>query len=294
MTTVIKIVAYPLLLATAALLTYLAFKFEISFSLCNGLFLGFTLAYLASLERLIPYNESWHPSKKEWFRDGIYLLVTMLASGLAASLTFYVAALVKFEIALPLAIEVVLSLLITSLGSYIFHRLSHVNLILWRFHGIHHVEAKVNVGNNGVNHALDVLGRRLLAQIPLAALGFSESALFIISMFSIVQGYFVHANIDVKFSFLNYFLVSPEQHRLHHSKDLSEAGHFSVDIPLWDLLLKTFTWHQGRTPKEIGVLDPRKFPSSNDIIKSLLHPWYSKFKDQRRALRVDKMSKDDL
>jgi sterol desaturase/sphingolipid hydroxylase (fatty acid hydroxylase superfamily) len=294
MTSHLKMAAYPFLLAMAALFIYLAFKFAMSFSLCNGLFLGFTLLYLASLERIIPYDPSWHPSKKEWLRDGIYLLVTMIASGIASSITFYVASLIHFAIALHLVAEVFLSLLITSLGSYIFHRLSHENLMLWRFHGIHHVEAKVNVGNNGVNHALDVLGRRLLAQLPLAIIGFSESALFIVSMFSIVQGYFVHANIDVKFGFLNYFLVSPEQHRLHHSRDLNEAGHFSVDIPLWDLLLGTFTWHEGRAPTEIGVVNPKKFPSSDEIMKSLLHPWYKRLKGQRKSLPVDKMSKGDL
>ncbi len=45
---------------------------------------------------------------------------------------------------------------------------------------------------------LDMFGRRILAQLPLMLLGISQPAIFVVAMFNTMEGYFVHANIDVR------------------------------------------------------------------------------------------------
>lgn len=270
----LRVLCYPVLLLSALLTIFLAFKFHLKFGLCNILFLFWTLAYLSVMEYLIPYNPKWNPTAREWRRDGIYLVITMIGGGSAVAVVFYIASLVKpINIPIPLGLEILLALGLSSLGSYAFHRYSHVHPWLWLLHGIHHVEEKVNVGNNGVNHILDVFGRRLLAQLPIILLGLSPSALFVVSVFNTLQGYFVHANVNTELGWLNYILVSPEQHRLHHSRDLAEAGHFSADIPLWDILFRSFTWKSGRKPQFIGFSDSDKFPLSDRIFASFLYPF---------------------
>jgi sterol desaturase/sphingolipid hydroxylase (fatty acid hydroxylase superfamily) len=266
-------ISYPLLLISGIFIIIITFRYNINYSLVSSLFLIFVISYLALMEHLIPYNKSWLASSTEWLRDAIYLFITMLGGGLAvAFINMSSAYLSTPDKSLPLALELAFGLCLSSLGSYIFHRLSHVWPWLWRFHGIHHLDNKVNVGNNGVNHLLDVCGRRLLAQAPFVLLGLSPQAVFILGIFNIIQGYFSHANIQSYLGFFNYIIVGPEQHRLHHSTKLKEAGHFSTDIPLWDLCFKTYTWHPGRIPKKIGVVTPRKFPSPDNIIECLLYP----------------------
>lgn len=270
----LKNLCYPLLFMSCLLSIAASFYWELNVGLVNVVFLIFCIAYLALFEHLIPYEISWQASAKEWRRDGVYLFITMLGGGLAVAAVHAIAAnFAPHKSILPLSVEISATLLLSSLGSYVFHRFTHVQPWMWLIHGIHHVEKKVNVGNNGVNHILDVFGRRLLAQLPLIMFGFSEQAIFVVAMFNTLQGYFVHANIDVSLGWFNYLVVSPEQHRLHHSKDLSEAGHYSVDIPLWDMVFRSFTWRKGRRPILIGVVNEKKFMAPDDIVGSMLNPW---------------------
>lgn len=274
---VVAKLCYPVLMSVAIIVATLGFSYQLDFGLCNMAFLIFAISYLAVCERIIPYKKEWHPNAKEWGRDGLYLILTMIGGASAVAVVFAIAGV--FSPAQPnisLWLEVPAALLLTSLGSYIFHRAGHELPWLWRFHGIHHATHKINVSNNALNHILDVFGRRVLAQLPLILLGLSEPALFIVSLFNIGQGYFSHANVDVKLGKLNYLVGSPEQHRLHHSRDLTEAGHFSVDIPFWDLVFKSYTWKPGKHPKEIGVVNRSSFPESNHIIKNLIHPFRPK------------------
>ncbi|MFH8641141.1 sterol desaturase family protein [Streptomyces goshikiensis] len=233
-----------------------------------------TLCYLAGLERLIPYERSWRPSRREWRWYGVYYLLTTLGGSTGQTAVLLAAGAVAPERPLlPLAVEMPLALLLGSLASYAIHRLGHTNPWLWRLHGVHHVPDKVNVGNNGVNHVLDVFVSQACAQLPLALIGFSERAVFGVGLFVIAQGYFVHANVAVRLGLLNHVLAGPEQHRLHHSTDLAEAGHYGSDLSVWDRAFGSFTWRPGREPAEVGLLRPESFPATGAIGATLVHPW---------------------
>lgn len=277
--------AYTLLLIAAALTTAIAIHFRLNFTLINLLFLVGNFGYLALLERIIPFDADWYPEAREWGRDGIYFAITMLGGGMALVSVVAISKVVApLHSALPLWVEIPLALVLNSLTSYLFHRLQHIHPWLWRVHGVHHVPAKVNLSNNSVNHIFDVLGRRFVTQLPLLLLGISQPAIFAASVFTTAQGYFVHANIDVRLGWLNYLLTSPEQHRLHHSTDVKEAGHFGVDLSIWDLLFRTFTWYPKRRPAEVGVPDRTAFPASDAILSSLLHPFRRTAASRNRPL----------
>lgn len=271
---VLQRLCYPILIACASGTIVYSLSHDLDFGLANISFLFFCIAYLALFERLIPYEKRWQATAKEWGRDGLYLIITMMGGATASLVIFHLAGLLSpKEPTLPMAIEVFIAIILSSFGTYVFHRLGHDWPWLWRFHGIHHAEGKVNVGNNSVNHIFDVFGRRVLAQLPIIFVGISEPALFIASIFNIMQGYFVHANIKVKIGFLNYFVGSPEQHRLHHSTDVREAGHYCVDITLWDWVFKSYFWKKNRVPQDVGILNPSRFPPPNSIFKSFIHPF---------------------
>ncbi|MFF4820933.1 sterol desaturase family protein [Kitasatospora sp. NPDC001309] len=232
------------------------------------------ICYLAVLERVIPYRTDWHPSGRELRWYGVYFVLSMVGGGLAQGLvTTLVVALGPARPALPFALEIPLALLIGSLGDYLVHRWSHRNRWLWRLHGVHHVPDKVNVANNGVNHFLDVLFAQSVVQLLLAMIGFSADSVFVVGIFVMAQGYFVHANIDVRIGWLGHVLAGPELHRLHHSTDLAEAGHYASDLSLWDHVFGSFTWRPGRIPEAVGLTDPAAFPTTGELGATLLHPW---------------------
>lgn len=270
----LRTAAYPFLLLAVVLVGTAALRLGWNPALVSPLFLVGTLVYLGVLERVIPYERKWHPGGEEWRWYGAYFLLTAGGSGLAQLLvTATVGRVSPAEPVHPLAIEIPGALLTGSFVSYAVHRLGHSNPLLWRLHGVHHVPDKVNVANNGVNHVLDIALAQGLVQLSLALLGFSRPAVLVVGLFVAAQGYFVHANIDVRIGAFNHLLASPEQHRLHHSTDLSEAGHYGSDLSCWDHLFGSFTWRPGREPASVGLGDPTSFPGTGQILASLLHPW---------------------
>ncbi len=287
-------VGYPVLLLCTVLTIAATLRFRWDFGAVSFCFLTGTICYLAVLERLIPYERDWQPSGREWGWYGVYFFLTMVGGGLAQLLvTAVVGVIATADPVLPLGVEIPLALLLGSLASYAVHRLGHTNRWLWRLHGVHHVPTKVNVGNNGVNHVFDIVLAQGVVQLALALTGFSRPSVFVVGIFVTAQGYFVHANVDIRIGWLNHILVSPEQHRLHHSTELSEAGHFSSDLSLWDRVFGTFTWYPGRRPVAVGLAEPGAFPRTDAVVATFLHPWRNPAKaDSRYSLPPMTKAKD--
>lgn len=261
--------------------------FAINFTLCyqaiiqgwdfGAVTFGIVILCIVSfitLERFIPYRKEWHPTFKEWIRDGTYFVLAALAGAIGQVLVYSIAFSLATPIGkVPLWSEIVLALLIGTLGGYCFHRLGHAVPFLWKIHGIHHMPVKVNLANNSVVHSFDVIGGAIFSQLPLLVLGFSEESMFISGAVTAMLGYFIHANIDIKLGWLNYVFATPQLHRLHHSVIYEEAGHYSTDLAFWDLVFNSFTWRKGKEVKDVGVKDSLAFPRSESIFLTLIHPF---------------------
>lgn len=269
----LRYLAHPILLLSVVIYVITAINSGWNLGAANMAFLVATIVYLAVLEQLIPYERSWLPTRREWGLYAVYFLLTMIGGALAQlPLMAAVSAIAPLNPTWPLWAQIPLALLLSSLASYAIHRAGHDIPLLWRLHGVHHVPDKVNVGNNGVNHVFDIVLAQFFVQISLAFIGFSEQAAFAVGIFVVAQGYFVHANIDVRLGWLNHVLASPELHRMHHSADRAEAGHFGSDLSIWDRLFRSYTWRPNRRPRAIGLFDPGSFPRSGAIFSTLVHP----------------------
>ena len=274
--------AYPGMLLTVLATAVVAIAEDWDPGLVSPIATFAVLGAFALLERLIPFEPEWQPKAREWGLYALYFLFTALGTAIAqAVVAAVVGAIAPPEPGWPLVLELPAALLLGSLGGYAFHRASHRNRFLWRLHGVHHAPDKVNVGNNGVNHVLDITLAQVLVQISLALAGFSAQSVFAVGLFVVLQGYFTHANVDVGIGWFNHVLASPEQHRLHHSTDLAEAGHFGSDLSVWDHLFGSYTWRPGRVPEAIGLVDPTTFPHTDEVVATLLHP----LRPRRRAPR---------
>ena len=272
--TILRYVAYPLLLAAALATIVVSLRIEARLALVSVCFIPLTIAYLAVLEQIIPYDRSWLPEAWEWRRDGLYYCLTMVSGGLSrAAIAMIGSVVAPLRPSLPLWLEIPLAMLLLSLCSFGFHRLSHHHAWLWKLHGVHHATDKVNVANNSVNQFLDVALHGVASQLPLFLLGLSQPAVFAAGIFKAAQGYGVHANIDVRLGWLGYVLAIPEQHRLHHSVNPRESGHSGADLPIWDRLFSSFTWAPYKAPARVGLEDPGSFPPARSILRNQLHPF---------------------
>ncbi|MFJ6139193.1 sterol desaturase family protein [Kitasatospora sp. NPDC092286] len=278
---VLRHVAYPILLIILLSISVAALRWRWDLGRASQIFLVGTIGYLTLLEWMIPYEPEWQPSAGEWGWYGVYFVLTMIGGGLSqVPVQALVGWLAPPHPALPLWAEIPAAMLLGSLANYLVHRWCHTNPWLWRLHGVHHVPEKVNVANNGVNHIVDVLLTQGVVQLSLALAGFSAESVFVVGLFVVAQGYFVHANIDVRIGLLNHVFAGPEQHRLHHSVDLAEAGHYGSDLSVWDHAFGSFTWYPGRRPIAVGLQYPSDFPRTEAVIASHLQPW-------RRPARAD-------
>jgi sterol desaturase/sphingolipid hydroxylase (fatty acid hydroxylase superfamily) len=269
---VLRYTAHPVLLLAAAATVIIAIRIEAPLPLVSFGFVLFTLGYLSILERIIPHDRAWHPEAWEWRRDGIYYAIAVISGGIARGGILSVGTLVApLHARLPLGLEIPAAIGVVSLCSYGYHRLSHRVPWLWKMHGVHHAPRKVNVSNNNVNQFLDVALHLIASQLPLFLLGLSQPAVVAAIVFKVAQGYGVHANIDVELGRLNYLVASPEQHRLHHSPDPRESGHYAVDLPIWDLIFGSFTWKPSRAPRRVGLKDVMSFPTVRSIAANQAH-----------------------
>ncbi|WP_249314093.1 sterol desaturase family protein [Pseudoalteromonas sp. S2755] len=253
-----------------------------SFVLQQGIDLGLAafssvlivIAYFIIIERLNPFKTQWHPSKKEWSRDGLCFILVIVYGAFSETLVRVIALqLAPIENTMSLAKNATLAILVGSFIGYWLHRLEHRHLFLWSFHGIHHRPNKVTVSNNSVVHFLEVLLSALVIQTSFLLLGFSAEGMFIAGQFTALHGYFIHANVNVRMGWLNYIVATPELHRFHHSVELKEAGNFGSDLSIWDQLFGSFFYRPGRTPIEVGVTKPHLFPCAFEVAKGILHPF---------------------
>lgn len=177
--------------------------------------------------------------------------------------------------ALPFWLKLVLSLLLSDIGSYWGHRASHTFPWLWRFHEVHHSAEHMDWLVNTRAHPLDVAFTRLcgFALVLLFGLtnlskgGTQASILPLITVFGIFWTFFIHSNIRWRFGFLEWVISTPAFHHWHHTRDEARDKNFAALFPVVDLIFKT-SWLPKRWPTAYGVNRP--FPSN--FLTQLLDP----------------------
>ena len=142
-----------------------------------------------------------------------------------------------------------LSTLLTFLGfeliSYIFHRLLHAVPILWRIHAVHHCDTEIDFTTTFRNHPFELLVTAPLGTLVVLSLGFPVASIILyqIARTSIIV--FAHSNIrlpEVVDRYLRLIIVTPDFHRLHHSRDRYYTdSNFCPAFPLYDYLFGTAT-----------------------------------------------------
>lgn len=269
----LRYTAYPVLLVAAAATASIAIQREARLPLVLLGFVVFAFAYLSVLERIIPHDRTWHPAGWEWRRDGLYNAMTLVGGVVARGAILSISPAAPLDADLPLGGEIAVAILVMSLCSYSYHRVSHHVPWLWKMHGVHHALHKVNVSNNNVHQFLDAALHLVVIHLPLFLLGLSQAAVFTAIVFRVAQSYAAHANIDVELGWLNYLVTGPEQHRLHHSAEPHEVGHYAAELSLWDLVFGSFTWKPARAPRRVGLRHPTAFPTTRSFLINQVHPF---------------------
>jgi len=169
-------------------------------------------------------------------------------------------------------------LLLISFYRYWMHRFQHKNEFLWKLHSYHHQVTDLQARNVLVSHPIDFGLRNVAPFVILGVVGFDPWAIVLAVPAVQVSGVFSHWGGDVKAGVLNYFFVTPEVHRWHHSATVPEGHRYSVnygvEFSFWDILFGTFHLPQTQEGPEqpIRIGHPSGYPDEPNYLKLLLVP----------------------
>ncbi|MGC6401990.1 MAG: sterol desaturase family protein [Flavobacteriaceae bacterium] len=157
-------------------------------------------------------------------------------------------------------------------ASYWAHRLNHKVNIFWNQHIIHHSSEEFNLACALRQSISNVLGFGALFLLPAAVLGVPEKVIQILAPLHLFAQFWYHTKHIGKLGILEYLIVTPSQHRVHHAInpiyiDKNLAAIFCV----WDRLFGTFQEELEDEPPVYGTLKPVN--SWNPLWINFQHLW---------------------
>lgn len=235
--------------------------------------LYFNLAYLLlalalyGLERAMPHEKAWNADDGQTFAN---IAHTLLSKGTVQTLLVFSAAIGLSSLVTPAAeagygiwprgwplwIQIVMGIAAAEFGLYWAHRLAHEWMALWQFHAVHHSVTRLWIINTGRFHFVDSLVSIVLGMGVLLALGAPMEVLIWLSAVTAFIGMLTHCNVAMRFGPLSWIFNTPELHRWHHSRKLSEGNtNYGENVMLWDHVFGTFFNPARRPPVNIGIAE---------------------------------------
>ncbi|MGX5816783.1 sterol desaturase family protein [Chitinophaga lutea] len=150
----------------------------------------------------------------------------------------------------------VLLFLATDFIWYWYHRLAHEVNILWAAHVVHHQSEDFNYTVSARITVFQAAARSLFwAILPLA--GFPPGMITALLLVHGLYPFFIHTQTIGRLGVLEYFLVTPSHHRVHHSSNEKYLDKNYGDVLIiWDKMFGTFVKED--EPCVYGLTTPLK------------------------------------
>jgi len=142
-------------------------------------------------------------------------------------------------------------------ASYCHHRLKHSINVFWNMHVIHHSSEEFNLACALRQSITNNLGIGILFLIPAALLGVPAKMISILGPLHLFGQFWYHTRHIGKLGWLEYILVTPSQHRVHHAinKEYIDKNLAAI-FCIWDRAFGTFQEELDDVPCVYGTLKP--------------------------------------
>jgi sterol desaturase/sphingolipid hydroxylase (fatty acid hydroxylase superfamily) len=191
------------------------------------------------------------------------LLLILPLTTLTAALHHFVPLQFYAQVAaLPIWQRITAAMIVGEIGSYWGHRWSHEIPFLWQFHAIHHSAEEIDWLVSSKAHPIDLFFTRICVYVPMYALGLAQpmgnSVDFVPALVTVIGtfwGFFIHANLNWRFGWLEWVISSPAFHHWHHTNDGPEVinKNYSPMLPWVDKIFGTFYLPRGEWPAKYGT-----------------------------------------
>ncbi|WP_286240167.1 sterol desaturase family protein [Neptuniibacter halophilus] len=179
----------------------------------------------------------------------------------------------------PLWLEGVLAVVLLDLLIYLQHVVFHKVPLLWRLHQVHHADPDYDVTTGARFHPLEILLSMLLKMLAICLLGPAAVVVLLFEVLLNASAMFNHGNVSLPAGvdrWLRRLLVTPDMHRVHHSRIPRETdSNYGFALALWDRLFHTYTPEPeaGQQGMQIGLNgrdDPRRVCRLDGLLSM---PW---------------------
>lgn len=162
---------------------------------------------------------------------------------------------------------------------YWLHRFDHEIRFFWAVHVTHHSSEKMNFTVGFRSSAFQPL-YRFIYFIPLAWTGFRPIDILFVYSATQIWGILVHTELVGKMGILEYFMVTPSHHRVHHASNPKYLDkNMGMFLIVWDKLFGTYQPELPDfqyQPKKYGLT---KNLEKRDAIHIVFHEWINIFRD---------------
>mgnify|MGYP001166836191 CR=1 FL=1 len=214
-------------------------------------------------------------------RDGIKFSIIIISyAWLVDKIALY-----KLE-SLWLAIAV--AFIIEDFAGYWMHRLNHRVNIFWNRHIIHHSSEEFNLACALRQSISTTFTFSAIFMLPAALLGIPPIVFAILTPIHLYMQFWYHTQLINKMGVLEYILVTPSHHRVHHAINPEYIDrNYSQIFIFWDKLFGTFQPELENVKPVYGTLKPAG--TWNPILINYKHMWQI-IKDAWRTKRfIDKV-----
>ena len=198
-------------------------------------------------------------------KDVLGLSITIL------SYTWMVQHLMIYQIKSSIWIYVIAFVALDFTG-YCVHRMSHEFNFFWNKHAIHHSSEEFNLACALRQSISGFVSLFTIFLLPAALLGVPANVIAVVAPIHLFAQFWYHTTYIGKMGILEYIIVTPSHHRVHHAinPEYLDKNHGQIFI-IWDKLFGTFQEELPHVPPVYGITRPAS--TWNPIKINFQHLW---------------------
>ena len=169
-------------------------------------------------------------------------------------------------------LAIAVAFIIEDFAGYWMHRLNHRVNIFWNRHIIHHSSEEFNLSCALRQSISNTFRFSAVFMIPAALLDIPPYYFMIIGPIHLFMQFWYHTQLIDKMGWLEYILVTPSHHRVHHAINPEYLDkNYSQIFIFWDKLFGTFQPELKNRKPIYGTMRPAQ--TWNPIIINFKHLW---------------------
>ena len=151
----------------------------------------------------------------------------------------------------------VLCFILVDFASYWSHRFNHEINVMWNRHIVHHSSEEFNLSCALRQSISGIIGVYFFLYIPMALIGIPSIIVAIVAPLHLFAQFWYHTRLIDKMGWLEYIIVTPSHHRVHHAINPEYIDkNYSAIFIIWDKLFGTFQEEMKDIPPVYGVKKP--------------------------------------